>query len=66
MKKIKLPRKRKKNYLKNHRITDYMALIILSEILFETGKKHYDRFYTYAKCNSSKQFPNGLKPIKRW
>lgn len=44
MKKIKLPRKRKKAYLKVHKRTDYMGVQILNEILVETGRKHGSKF----------------------
>ena len=66
-KKVKLPRKRKKAYMKAHSRADYMGLQILGEILAEEGRKNGDRFYTVkGGYKPTKQNPNGYKPIKRW
>lgn len=35
MSKIKLPRKRKKNYIKKHGRSDYLLMVMSNEILFE-------------------------------
>lgn len=66
MNKIKLPRKRKKAFIKSHKKGDYMMLVILGEILMEEGRPNSDRFYTYSPCKPTRQHPNGFKPTKRW
>jgi len=66
MKNIKLPRKRKKLYLKSHSKIDYIAFQILGEVFYEEGIANYDRLYKYSEVTPTREYPNGLKPIKRW
>jgi hypothetical protein len=66
MKKIKLPRRRKKAFKNTHGRDDYMMIQILGEILFEEGRPRAERFYDFVKCKPTREFPGGYKPIKRW
>jgi len=66
MKKIKLPRKRKKAFKRAHQRDEYFMQQILGEILFEEGRPRADRFYDYIECRPTKEFTGGYKPIKRW
>ena len=70
MKKIKLPRKRKKNYKKNKPKNSYMMVKILAEILVEEGKKYGDRFYELQMKKKGQKgfepFDNGNIVTKRW
>ena len=61
MKKVKLPRKRKKAYIKARGKSNYLGLQLLSEVLSEQGKKNADRFYTYDRCEATRKNPNGYK-----
>lgn len=45
MAKVKLPRKRKKAFIKSKSRLDYHMFRILGEILIEEGQKFGDRFY---------------------
>ena len=71
MKKVKLPRKRKKAYIKANGKSNYLALQILGELLFEEGQKHANRFYTFRGIKTPKErkrpdFKNGYVIEKRW
>ena len=66
MKKVKLPRKRKKEYIKINGFGNYLTLTILGELLQEENRKYANRYYSYTECPPSKIYPNGVKPIKRW
>jgi hypothetical protein len=72
MSKIKLPRKRKKEYIKQKSRGDYYMTRILSEILVEEERKFGDRFYELRvpRKNDSKtnnRYPyNGYVIVKRW
>ena len=70
MKKIKLPRKRKKAYKKVNQKNSYMMVKILAEILVEEGKKYGDRFYELRLKkkgeNGFEPFNNGYVVTKRW
>lgn len=66
MKKVKLPRKRKKAYIKANGMINYIALTVLGEIFQEEGKNNCDRYYTYSECTPTCEYPNGFKPTKRW
>ena len=68
-KNIKLPRKRKKTFIKAHSKMEYMVAKILGEILHEENRRHADRFYSYRECitrTEYRAFPNGYYPVKRW
>jgi hypothetical protein len=72
MSKIKLPRKRKKEYIKQKSRSDYYMVVILAEILVEEERKFGDRFYELriptrndiGKKNNV--YPNGNIIVKRW
>ena len=69
--KIKLPRKRKKAYLKVNGKSNYLGLQILGELLCEEGVKHADRFYTYRAIKTPNEckrldHKNGYVIEKRW
>ena len=66
MKKIKLPRKRKKEFIKENGKMKYMTSVILGEVLMEENKKHYDRFYKIIRVKTTKSYPSGFKILKRW
>ena len=71
MKKIKLPRKRKKAYIKAISKNDYNMLRIVGEVLFEEGAKHAERFYTFRDIKTPKErkrsdYKNGYVIEKRW
>lgn len=66
MKKIKLPRKRKKRYLKLNDRDSYLVVRILGEILQEEGGIHSDRFYHIEKVKASKEHPNGFMKTFRY
>ena len=61
MKKIKLPRKRKKAYIKAKDRLDYMSIQITNEVLYE-GKpiKRHTKFAEYAIID------NGIRFIRYW
>lgn len=68
MKKVKLPRKRKKAYIKAHSLSDYRMMQICLEILLEEGKGN-DRFYTLRVAKNRKErlsSMNGYIITKRW
>tara|TARA_R110002012_G_scaffold311995_1_gene522046 strand:+ start:419 stop:631 length:213 start_codon:yes stop_codon:yes gene_type:complete len=70
MRKIKLPRKRKKAYKKSKPQNSYMMVKILAEILVEEGKKYGGRFYELQIKKKGQKgfepFNNGYVVIKRW
>jgi len=70
MRKIKLPRKRKKAYKKSKPQNSYMMAKILAEILVEEGKKYGDRFYELQIKKKGQKafepFENGYVVTKRW
>jgi|TARA_R110000824_G_scaffold106610_5_gene251999 hypothetical protein len=70
MRKIKLPRKRKKAYKKSKPQNSYIMIKILAEILVEEGRKYGDRFYELEiKKRGDKRFEpynNGYAATKRW
>ena len=70
MRKIKLPRKRKKAYKKSKPQNSYMMVKILAEILVEEGKKYGDRFYELQIRKRGQKgfepFENGYVVTKRW
>lgn len=71
MKKVKLPRKRKKAFIKAYGRAEYYGQQILGELLFEEGRKHANRFYTYRGIKTPKErkrpdFKNGYVIEKRW
>jgi hypothetical protein len=49
--KIKLPRRRKKRYIKKHGAGNYIENVIINEILREEGKNCAERFYCYQTGN---------------
>ena len=66
--KVKLPRKRKKAYIKANGKSNYIALQILNELLIEDGIGN-DRFYSYREAKTKKEFKlskNGYVIAKRW
>ena len=71
MKKVKLPRKRKKAFIKAKSKSDYLGLKILGELLFEGGRKHAERFYSYREVKTPQErkrpdYKNGYIIEKRW
>lgn len=70
MKKIKLPRKRKKAFKKSKQKTTYLAMRILGEILVEEGNKYGARFYELRMKKRGEKgfepFNNGHIVVKRW
>jgi hypothetical protein len=70
MRKVKLPRKRKKAYKKSKPQNSYMMMKILNEILVEEGVKYGDRFYELVikkkGDNRFSPYNNGYVVIKRW
>ena len=64
--KIKLPRKRKKAFIKALGRGEYIAARILGDLLREDGRKHAERFYQYKECVASREHPQGYKIAKRW
>ncbi len=71
MKKIKLPRKRKKAYIKAKSKSDYNMLRIVGEVLFEDGMEHAERFYTFRGIKTPQErkrpdYKNGYVIEKRW
>lgn len=69
MKKIKLPRKRKKAFKKAHDRHEYMMAQILGEILQEENRPHAERFYSYRKAKTKEEYRsshNGMVVTKRW
>ena len=66
MKKVKLPRKRKKAFIKGKSRSDYLTAIIMGELLVELGLKHGGRFYSHEHCKTTKEHINGIKIKKRW
>lgn len=62
-KKLKLPRKRKKQYIKDHSSTDYMGVCIVNEICIESGQ--YNKAYNpYKIIKKASNYPNGqLKKV---
>jgi len=70
MRKIKLPRKRKKAYKKIKSQNSYMMIKLLAEVLVEEGKKYGDRFYELQIKKKGQRgfepFNNGYVVIKRW
>tara|TARA_R110002020_G_scaffold27756_5_gene89332 strand:+ start:1146 stop:1358 length:213 start_codon:yes stop_codon:yes gene_type:complete len=70
MKKVKLPRKRKKAYKKSKSKSTYLTVKLLKDILFEELGKYYDRFYELQiKKKGEKGFDpynNGYLVTKRW
>ena len=68
MKKVKLPRKRKKAYIKAHSWCDYRMVQICNEMLLEEGRGN-GRFYTLRVARNSKERKgslNGYVITKRW
>lgn len=70
-KKIKLPRKRKKAYIKAKGKSNYLGLQIVGELLVADGIKHANRFYSYRPIKSEKEmnrpdYKNGFIIEKRW
>lgn len=67
-KKIKLPRKRKKAFIKSHSHTEYLAMQIVGELLLEDGKKWHDRFYDMRRYKTKEEYHKfgEYVPIKRW
>ena len=70
MKKVKLPRKRKKAYKKSNPKNSYMMVKILAEIQVEEGIKYGDRFYELRIKKRGEKgfqpFQNGYVVVKRW
>ncbi len=69
--KIKLPRKRKKAYIKAKGKSNYLGIQILGELLSETGSKHADRFYSYRPIKNDSEIKRpdhkqGYVIEKRW
>lgn len=52
--KVKLPRKRKKKYIKENGLISYIGCQITAEILFEDGRKDWNRFYKYGDYRRGK------------
>lgn len=68
MSKIKLPRKRKKAYIKAKGKPNYIGLQILIEMLFEEGRGN-NRFYSYRECKTKAEYnnsKNGYTIAKKW
>ncbi len=70
MKKVKLPRKRKKAYIKAKSRADYYGLQICIETLHEIGHGN-DRFYSYREAKTPNEFKHskngsGYVIEKRW
>ena len=68
MTKVKLPRKRKKAYIKAKGRAEYFGLQICIEMLLEVGRGN-NRFYTYREAKTDKEFrfsKNGYIITKRW
>ena len=66
MKKVKLPRKRKKAFINAKGRSNYIGISIFGELLQGESRKHADRYYSYGECVPTRKCPNGLKIIKRW
>ena len=72
MSKIKLPRKRKKEFIKQKSRSDYYMAKILGEIYVEEGRKFGDRFYDLRTPKRSDSKTNNRYPhnsyviVKRW
>ncbi len=71
MLKIKLPRKRKKAYIKAKSRSDYNLLRILGEVLSAENVKNAERFYAYRGIRTPKErkrpdYKNGYVIEKRW
>jgi hypothetical protein len=67
MKKVKLPRKRKKAFIKAKGKGEYIASKILGEILLEEGRINGDRFYTFGKpCKPRENNKFHYEILKRW
>ena len=73
MKKIKLPRKRKKAYIKAYSRSEYHMHRILGEVLSEEDRTLADRFYDMRTPNrsdrgrTSNRYPHNRNIItKRW
>lgn len=73
MKKVKLPRKRKKAFIKDHAKGTYMMHIIMSELLLEENNNPLNRrFYKVRNFrkgeikNKNLSFTNGYKIIKKY
>jgi hypothetical protein len=72
MSKIKLPRKRKKLFIKEKTRSDYWMAVILAEILVEEERKFGDRFYELRTPKRSDSKTNNRYPynsnviVKRW
>lgn len=70
MKKIKLPRKRKKAYKKSKNKNSYLMMKILMEVLVEEGKKYGNRFYELELAKKGDKrfqpYKNGYVATKRW
>ena len=68
MKKVKLPRKRKKAYIKAKGKGEYLAMRLLIEMLLGEGRGN-NRFYSYREAITDKEFRsgrNGYVIAKRW
>lgn len=69
MKKIKLPRKRKKAFIKAKSKEDYSMIRMLNEILSEEGTKFAERFYELRIARTKGERKNGINGyaiVKRW
>jgi hypothetical protein len=71
MAKIKLPRKRKKAYIKAKSRSDYKTLRVVIEILFEEDVKNTNKFYHYRDVRTPKErkrpdYKNGYVIEKKW
>lgn len=69
--KIKLPRKRKKAYIKANGKSNYLGLQLVGELLADCGKKHANRFYSYREVKNDKEckrpdYKSGYVIEKRW
>ena len=64
--KIKLPRKRKKAYLKTNSRLDYIEDTLIAKVLRKDGRLHANRYYEHVNVRRSEIHPNGLKIVKRW
>lgn len=67
---IKLPRKRKKAYIKARGRNDYLTTTLINEVLVEEKEVRLEynitRYYTFKKCKPTKLYRNGFKPVKKW
>jgi hypothetical protein len=69
MKDIKLPRKRKKAFIKSNGKNEYITAVILGEVLFEGGRLNADRFYKLRQAKTKAEYRrshNGMLIIGKW